>query len=104
MTLNTNEIVGRNLKMCRTNLGMRQSDLAVALGVAQTVVSSAERGERAWRITDIQRFSDALDVEPWVLLDGVVGMPKPLSATPHYITVTLDTATMTWNVYEDDRL
>ncbi len=58
------EVELKGLRALRRSRGMRQEDLAEAIGSDQYSVSQWERGVRSPRPTTIKRLADALGVEP----------------------------------------
>jgi transcriptional regulator with XRE-family HTH domain len=67
------------LKSLRLAAGMRQGDLAVALGQPQSFVSKVESGERRLDILEFRRFCRALGVdasEVFASLDHKLAEPE----------------------------
>lgn len=62
---------GRNMKVARLQLGCSQEALADAAGLHRTYVGGVERGERNLSLLNIVRLSEALEVEPSALLEGI---------------------------------
>jgi transcriptional regulator with XRE-family HTH domain len=67
--LNTNITGVTRLLMARRN-GMTQSELAEALGVHKTLISRSFRGERSWRIEDLEAMAQLFDVSPALFFDS----------------------------------
>ena len=58
--------IGRTVKLCRTQKGMRQEDLAKATGLSVSYLSLLEREKRRYNIESIQAIAIALEVPLWV--------------------------------------
>jgi transcriptional regulator with XRE-family HTH domain len=59
-----NEILLLLLRCCRQAQRLRQSDLAVRLGLGQSTVSKIERGVRRLDVIEFCAWLKALDVDP----------------------------------------
>jgi len=60
--------LGSQVRRARTARGMRQEDLAVALGLSVAYVSLIERGRRNPPITTVLALAEALHASPTELL------------------------------------
>jgi len=65
-----------NLKKLRTDLGLKQSELAERAEVAQAAVSQLEKGVREPTPAMIKKLAMALDVEREVLIGTETGLSK----------------------------
>jgi transcriptional regulator with XRE-family HTH domain len=72
--------MGRRLRAIRLKRGLKQSEVADALGVHFTVVSAVERGVRALTLQQMAKMSKALRISPNELLSpGPVVEPPTLT-------------------------
>lgn len=62
---------GMRVEQIRTALGMRQEDLAKAVGVVRTSVTNIEAGRQRVLLADVERFAVALHVTPKHLMRGI---------------------------------
>lgn len=62
------DVVARNIRLIRSNLGLSQEHLAEEAGLHRTYIGSIERGERNVSIDNIERIARALKVGPEELL------------------------------------
>ena len=63
-----NEIVGKRLKILRQNKGLKQSDLANYLGIAQATYSAFETGKNDLSVQTLFRISDFYKISTdWIL-------------------------------------
>lgn len=60
-------IVAGNVRARAARLGLNQSGLAARLGVASNTVSLKWRGERDWKLSDLENVAEALECSPWDL-------------------------------------
>jgi transcriptional regulator with XRE-family HTH domain len=63
---------GENVRQARHERKWTQEDLSGATGLAVVQVSRIERGKREIRLSSLVRLLDGLDVQPDVLLRGVL--------------------------------
>jgi transcriptional regulator with XRE-family HTH domain len=61
-------LIGQNVRMCRTRLGISQEELAFRADLHRTYVSGVERGVRNPTVLIVGRLAKALEVEPPALL------------------------------------
>lgn len=61
-------IFASNVRQKRLELGLSQEGLAEKAGVHRTYIGMLERAEKNVTIYNIERLAQALDVEPYVLL------------------------------------
>lgn len=66
----TEERIGEKVKALRLMRGMNQTELAEKSGVADSTISSIERGERYGIVTTYLYLAEALDVSIAALLGG----------------------------------
>ena len=66
----TEERIGERVKALRLMRGMNQTELAEKSGVADSTISSIERGERYGIVTTYLYLAEALDVSIGALLGG----------------------------------
>jgi transcriptional regulator with XRE-family HTH domain len=66
----TEERIGERVKALRLMRGMNQTELAEKSGVADSTISSIERGERYGIVTTYLYLAEALDVSIGELLGG----------------------------------
>jgi transcriptional regulator with XRE-family HTH domain len=62
------EILAKNIRLIRNNLGLNQEQLAEEAGLHRTYIGSIERAERNVSIDNIEKLARALKVEPKLLL------------------------------------
>ena len=60
-------VVAGNIRARAARIGLNQSSLALALGVAQSAVSKKWRGERDWKLSELDEVAEALQCSPWDL-------------------------------------
>lgn len=63
-------LIGQNVRMCRSRLGISQEELAFRADLHRTYVSGVERGVRNPTVMIVGRLAKALDVEPPSLLQS----------------------------------
>jgi len=63
---------GQNLRRCRRQAGLSQEAAAIRASLHRTEIGLLERGERVPRIDTCIKLAGAVDVDPAVLLDGIV--------------------------------
>jgi transcriptional regulator with XRE-family HTH domain len=63
---------GANVRDIRNKRGWTQEDLSGATKLAVVQVSRIERGKREIRLTTLVRLLDGLEIEPDVLLKGLL--------------------------------
>lgn len=63
------EVLGKNVRKYRQAKGWSQEDLAEETGLHRTYVSGIERGIRNPTVSIVEKFADALGVEPVALLE-----------------------------------
>ena len=61
------KIFGTNLRKYRIKLGVSQEKFAELSGLHRTYISDIERFQRSISLTNIQKISDALGIEPYKL-------------------------------------
>jgi transcriptional regulator with XRE-family HTH domain len=66
------EQFGENVRQARHARGWTQEDLSSETGLAVVQVSRIERGKREIRLSSLIRLLDGLDVQPEVLLRGLL--------------------------------
>ena len=64
-------VFAANLRVQRQLRNLSQEGLADRAGLHRTYVSSVERGERNVSIDNIERLSNALDIDPSILVQDV---------------------------------
>lgn len=73
--------LGRSIKMCRTNRGLSQEDLATRIGMSASYVSLIEQGKRDPSISTVEGVASALGV-PVSLLTFLAADPDELRGVP----------------------
>jgi transcriptional regulator with XRE-family HTH domain len=73
--------LGRSIKMCRTNRGLSQEDLATRIDMSASYISLIEQGKRDPAISTIEEVANALDV-PVSLLTFLAAEPGELKGVP----------------------
>jgi len=73
--MNVVRLLGKNVRSFREMRGMTQEQLALAAEMKRSYVSDLERGTRNPSVQALGRLAEALDIEPYVLLQehGAVG-------------------------------
>jgi transcriptional regulator with XRE-family HTH domain len=66
--MDVRRLVGQNVRIYRTRLGISQEELAFRSALHRTYVSGVERGIRNPTVLIIERLADALEIEPPALL------------------------------------
>ena len=62
---------GENLKRARTSIGMTQAELARRTGITERSIYNYEKNSRAPKIDVVERFAQALGVQPESLMEGM---------------------------------
>ena len=62
------DLLGRNIRECRTALQLSQEQLATRSGLHRTYIGAVERGERNITVESLERIAHALGVTPAELL------------------------------------
>ena len=62
------QVLGRNLRRHRTQLGLSQEEFAEVIGFHRTYVGGLERGERNLTLRAVERIAERLDLDPLGLL------------------------------------
>ncbi len=62
------QVVAKNIRLLRNNLGISQEELAFRAKLNRTYVGSIERAERNVSIDNIEKVARALQVKPHQLL------------------------------------
>jgi transcriptional regulator with XRE-family HTH domain len=68
-TVSPLQIFGQRLIELRKRKGWSQERLAMESGLARSYLGGVERGQRNLAILNIYRLAQALEVEPWMLLE-----------------------------------
>ena len=66
--MHTNQAVAAEVRAAIARAGLRQADLADAIGISRGSLSSRLSGERAFRIDELVAIARVLGVQPSVLL------------------------------------
>ncbi len=66
--MDTRQIVGRNIRRRRRELGLSQEQLAFETDLHRTYISGVERGVRNPTVLIVDRLANALKVKPYELL------------------------------------
>ena len=62
------DVVAYNIRSRRVDMALSQEDLALSAELDRTYVSAVERGVWNISLSNIERLSEVLEVEPWRLL------------------------------------
>jgi len=73
--------LGRSIKLCRTNLGLSQEELASKIGKSVSYISLIEQGKRDPAISTVEEIARALGV-PLSLLTFLAAEPGDLKGVP----------------------
>ena len=63
-----NQVLGHNLRLRRTRLGLSQEDFAEQCGLHRTYIGAIERGERNVTLRTLSQIAEALGTSPLDLL------------------------------------
>lgn len=66
--MDSRQVVGRNVRRFRDELGLSQEQLAVETELHRTYISGVERGVRNPTVLVVDRLARALNVPPYVLM------------------------------------
>lgn len=66
--MDSRQVVGRNVRRIREELGLSQEQLAFETELHRTYISGVERGVRNPTVLVVDRLAKALNVPPFVLL------------------------------------
>ena len=75
------EMVGRNLRRFRRDLGLSQEAFGEQVGWHRTFVGAVERGERNLPLRTVERIAEQIGVDPRLLLDGALRVDERPPAT-----------------------
>jgi transcriptional regulator with XRE-family HTH domain len=73
--------LGRSIKLCRTNRGLSQEDLARKVGLSASYISLIEKGDRDPAVSTAEKIATALGV-PMSLLTFLAAEPGELKGVP----------------------
>ena len=73
--------LGRSIKLCRTNQGLSQEDLAKKCGLSASYISLIEKGDRDLPISVAGKIATALGI-PMSLLTFMAAEPGDLRGVP----------------------
>jgi transcriptional regulator with XRE-family HTH domain len=73
--------LGKSIKLCRTNRGLSQEDLANRIGMSVSYISLIEQGKRDPAISTIEEVASALGI-PVSLLTFLAAEPDELRGVP----------------------
>jgi transcriptional regulator with XRE-family HTH domain len=73
--------LGKSIKLCRTNRGLSQGELAGRIGLSVSYISLIEQGKRDPAISTVEEISDALGV-PLSVLTFLAADPGDLKGLP----------------------
>lgn len=76
--------LGRSIKLCRTNRGLSQDDLARKVGLSASYISLIEKGDRDPAMSTAEKISNALGV-PMSLLTFLAAEPGELKGVPEEV-------------------
>lgn len=76
--------LGRSIKLCRTNRGLSQEDLARKVGLSASYISLIEKGERDPAVSTAEKIAGALGV-PMSLLTFLAADPGELKGVPEEV-------------------
>lgn len=92
-TLRGMDTIGKRVRERRKELGIAtQKDLAVEVGVDQSVISDIERGA-GFGARYVMPLARALKWSPEQLLDGKPGMPVPMTTKMHELLAECESLT-----------
>ncbi len=81
INIDTTQTLGASLRAARRQLGLTQSDLALAAGVGVRFIVDLERGKPTVRLEQVLRVIDALGGR--VILDGLDVAQSPVLGAAH---------------------
>ena len=73
--------LGRSIKLCRTNRGLSQEDLARKVGLSASYISLIEKGDRDPAVSTAEKIATVLGV-PMSLLTFLAAEPGELKGVP----------------------
>jgi transcriptional regulator with XRE-family HTH domain len=76
--------LGRSIKLCRTNRGLSQEDLAKKVGLSPSYISLIEKGDRDPAVSTVEKLATALGV-PMSLLTFLAADPADLRGVPEEV-------------------
>lgn len=76
--------LGRSIKLCRTNRGLSQDELAQKVGLSASYISLIEKGDRDPAMSTVEKIAMALGV-PISLLTFLAADPGELKAVPQEV-------------------
>jgi len=76
--------LGRSIKLCRTNRGLSQEDLARRVGLSASYISLIEKGDRDPAVSTADKIASALGV-PISLLTFLAAEPGELKGVPEEV-------------------
>lgn len=75
-----NRLLGRRLATMRSDSGIRQEEVADAMGFMRPLVSKIESGKSALDATEIPAYARAIGVTPQVVLEAILDIEAELNA------------------------
>jgi transcriptional regulator with XRE-family HTH domain len=85
--------LGRSIKLCRTNLGLSQEELADRVGLSASYISLIEKGGRDPAVSTAEKIAAALGV-PTSLLMFLAADPGELQGVPEEVRDKLASVTL----------
>lgn len=61
--MDQNKLIGEKIRLARLKLGITQEELGKKIGYSGMAISYFENGERTIKISDLDKFSEALQVD-----------------------------------------
>ena len=75
--------IGKHLRAMRESKGLSQGDIERRSGLLRSYISRVEGGYTAPSIVTLEKFAQALEVEPYQLLFDSPGRPKAAKVPEH---------------------
>jgi len=76
--------LGKSIKLCRTNRGLSQEELANKIGLSVSYISLIEKGKRDPAMSTVEEIATALGV-PLSLLTFLAAEPSELKGVPEEV-------------------
>ena len=73
--------IGNSIRMCRTNQGLSQEDLARQIGMSVSYISLIEKNKRDPSMSTLEAIAAALGI-PFSLLTFIAAEPSDLKGVP----------------------
>lgn len=79
--MNTDQIIGKNLKKMREHLGYTQEDISNVLGIGRSAYSNYETGDREMPFDTLEKAADFFGCDSYLLFEETTEAQNEMLAT-----------------------